>query len=183
MIEVFEVKGGSPEEVSARVKEIIEEKQKKEEPETYDELSELVAIAAPEGQVLIALAARCIHETTRAMEMVCGRAKTLPAWDSLSTEDQKKVCSETLELIKDPDVNPEIDHVDWVFQMIQAGWTYGPEETWEGKKHPVLVPYEKLPLPERYRLVLKKMAGFFFRGEMERMVRERSKELEREGPR
>lgn len=40
-------------------------------------------------------------------------------------------------------------HDVWSLGRINEGWTYGPERNDAEKKHPCLVPYEKLPESEK----------------------------------
>lgn len=40
-------------------------------------------------------------------------------------------------------------HDVWAIGRIKEGWTYGPERNDVKKKHPCLVPYEKLPETEK----------------------------------
>lgn len=40
-------------------------------------------------------------------------------------------------------------HEVWAQGRIDEGWTYGPERNDAHKNHPCLVPYEKLPEPEK----------------------------------
>lgn len=35
-------------------------------------------------------------------------------------------------------------HDNWALQRLGEGWTFGPERSDEGKRHPDLVPYEQL---------------------------------------
>lgn len=67
----------------------------------------------------------------------------------LSTEVQDRVVNGVLNALADPDLTPEVSHLAWMEAMQEDGWTHGPEEDLEAKKHPNLVAWERLTVEQQ----------------------------------
>lgn len=53
-----------------------------------------------------------------------------------------------------PDATPALQHEEWSKGKIADGWVYGPVKDAEKKTHPCLVPYDQLPVEQRFKDLL-----------------------------
>lgn len=69
----------------------------------------------------------------------------MPEWKD--TEDwHKNAIRARVEMhLKDPRLTPQQSHEIWRQRKLSEGWEYAPVKDFENKKHPCMVPFEKLP--------------------------------------
>ncbi len=92
--------------------------------------------------------ARVVHEAMRAFAKAEGGAglppwSRAPKWMKTSTEEGVRF------RLANPDAPPSAQHDSWAEEKLAAGWRRGKVKDPTRKTHPLLVPYDKLPLWEK----------------------------------
>jgi hypothetical protein len=96
----------------------------------------------------IAQIAEVVHETMRAFRKANGESP-LPAWGRAAAW-MKKATEEGVRFrLENPDAPPSAQHDQWTAEKIAAGWKRGRIKDAVKKTHPLIIPYEKLPLSEK----------------------------------
>jgi hypothetical protein len=112
---------------------------------------------------MIESAAKVCHDANRAW---CELQKdySQPSWE-LAPEWQKESARKgVLFHFTHPDSKPEDSHNEWLKVKEAEGWTYGDVKDPDTKKHPCMVPFEKLP-------EMQKMKDHIFHGICHGMAR------------
>lgn len=68
-----------------------------------------------------------------------------PDWQRASAREGVK------NIIADPNFSPEQSHESWMKLKAAEGWSYGPEKDPQAKKHPCMLPYDKLPAAQQQK--------------------------------
>lgn len=95
--------------------------------------------------------ARMCHEMNRAYcEMIHEEVKQ-PSWED-APEWQKQSARDGVELhLRNPELSPAASHEAWMAAKKIQGWKYGPTKDAEAKEHPCMVPYNSLPMTQRFK--------------------------------
>jgi hypothetical protein len=94
--------------------------------------------------------ARTAHEVNRAYCRSIGDGSQ-PEW-SKAPEWQKKSAMNGVKFhLKNPHSKPSDSHENWLKEKIADGWTYGKVKDPTNKKHPCMVPYNKLPRDQQIK--------------------------------
>jgi len=88
--------------------------------------------------------ARVCHQVNKAYCEAIGD-KTQVDWEDAPEWQQSAALSGVEMHIEKPNAGPEASHDAWAQTKIDDGWTYGNEKDPEAKKHPCLIPFDKLP--------------------------------------
>ena len=89
--------------------------------------------------------ASVIHDANRRLQIVQGDPRPSPLWDE-APEYQVRESTALVELaLADPERTPEQNHQGWLDRLLADGWRRGPKDE-AAKTHPLLVPFDELPL-------------------------------------
>jgi hypothetical protein len=116
------------------------------EPETRIEMSE------QQVQVinLNVVAAKAAHEANRVYCEYIGDDSQV-AWDD-APKWQRESAIMGVEVIKEnPDITPAQQHSMWMAHKTNEGWVYGEVKDEDEKTHPCMVPYNELPLEQKFK--------------------------------
>ena len=89
--------------------------------------------------------ARVAHESVRAINEAYGD-NSLKSWDEAEEWQRQSTLAAVKAIASDPDLTSEGEHARWMEDKVAQGWQYGPVRDDSRKVHPLLVPYEQLPL-------------------------------------
>src|SRR3712207_2502744 len=89
--------------------------------------------------------ARVVHESVRAINQAHGD-DSLQSWDEAEEWQRQSTLDAVKAIASDPDLTSEGEHARWMEDKIAQGWKYGPVRHDSNKIHPLLIPYEQLPL-------------------------------------
>jgi hypothetical protein len=101
---------------------------------------------------IVADMARIAYEATRQLAMVFNETRT--AWDDLSDDLRQLIIQRAREHLEHPDWTAQSTHEAWVDRRLLEGWHYAADLDLRDKRHPHLVPFNKLPARERARQIL-----------------------------
>jgi hypothetical protein len=91
--------------------------------------------------------AKICHEANRVYCQSIGD-ESQPHWEELPEEIRQSCINGVAYAIRFQP-NPDQMHQNWFNQKIKDGWQYGPEKSLEQKTHPLMVPFDQLPLEHR----------------------------------
>ena len=87
--------------------------------------------------------AEICHEANRA---ICGLLEEdQPPWAEAAEWQKSSALDGVIHTLKNPGAKPSDSHENWMRLKTLEGWTYGEKKDSGAKKHPCMVPYEKLP--------------------------------------
>jgi hypothetical protein len=89
--------------------------------------------------------ARVVHESVRAINQAHGD-DSLQAWDDAEEWQRQSTLDAVRAIASDPDLTSEGEHARWMEDKMAQGWKYGSVRNDSQKVHPLLVPYDQLPL-------------------------------------
>lgn len=93
------------------------------------------------------------HQTNKAYcEMLGDKAQV--DWEDAPTWQTDSAIAGVEAIVNDPGMTPEDSHRGWLEHKINDGWTYGPVKDAELKTHPCMVPYDELPMEQRFKDIL-----------------------------
>lgn len=92
--------------------------------------------------------AKVAHETIRAYKAIL-RQEILPSWSVAPDWMRTSTIEAVRFLIENRDAGAEEWHQQWLDEKYAAGWRLGPTRDADLKTHPMIVPYDQLPLAER----------------------------------
>jgi len=72
-----------------------------------------------------------------------------PHWLQADPEVQESGVDGVNFLIRNPEADPAWLHANWVAHKERQGWTFGEVKDSDRKRHPCMVPYERLPVEHR----------------------------------
>lgn len=91
--------------------------------------------------------ARVCHDANRALQLATGDSAPSPPWEEAPAWQRESAIDGVRQALEG--ATPEELHAAWCEYKLQTGWVYGTVKDAEAKTHPCLVPYEKLPEPQR----------------------------------
>jgi DNA-binding transcriptional MerR regulator len=98
--------------------------------------------------------AAVIHDANRRLQIIIGEPRPSPPWDE-APEYQARECIAGVELYLDnPRLTPEASHEAWCDRMRADGWTHGPVKDEAAKTHPLLVPWDEVPVEHQRKDLL-----------------------------
>lgn len=92
--------------------------------------------------------ARVAHEVNRAYCLALGDYSPL-AWEDAPDWTKESVMNGVEYLRDAPRATPAGAHANWMSRKAAAGWTYHAEKNVEKKRHPCMLPFDKLPLEQQ----------------------------------
>lgn len=98
---------------------------------------------------------RVAHEVNRAYCQAIGD-NSQPKWED-APQWQRDSALLGVELHTSGDHGPEASHASWMDQKVADGWVYGETKEPENKRHPCIIPFDKLPREQQAK-------DFIFRG-------------------
>ena len=92
--------------------------------------------------------ARVIHAAIRTWSTAHGQPD-MPDWD-VAPQWMKDSTFASIQFVLDhPDADGGAQHLQWMNHRRAQGWTYGPVRDEARKTHPMLVPFDQLPIMEQ----------------------------------
>lgn len=79
---------------------------------------------------------------------------SLVPWEKTTEDIINSMYLGVRNVIKNPDLTPEMSHVCWLNCKREEGWVYGPEKSAKNKTHPCIMPYSELPEEQRVKDLL-----------------------------
>ena len=92
--------------------------------------------------------ARVIHAAIRTWSTAHGQPD-MPDWDMAPQWMKESTFASIKFVLENPDADAGAQHVQWMEQRRAQGWTYGPVRDEALKTHPMLVPFDQLPVMEQ----------------------------------
>ena len=92
--------------------------------------------------------ARVIHAAIRTWSTAHGQPD-MPDWDVAPQWMKDSTFASIQFVLEHPDADAGAQHVQWMNQRRAQGWTYGPVRDEARKTHPMLVPFDQLPIMEQ----------------------------------
>jgi hypothetical protein len=89
--------------------------------------------------------ARVVHEANNALQAIIGEPVN-PGWDEAPTWQRWSSIEGVRDALHGTIDGPDEHHNAWAEAMRQQGWTWGPVKDEAAKTHPLLVPFNELPL-------------------------------------
>jgi len=107
--------------------------------------------------------AKAAHEVNRVFCLVQGDNSQVP-WDQAPEWQRQSVAHGVRAILDDPSQPPEASHEGWLKEKVADGWVYGQVKDAAAKKHPCMVPYDKLPVEQQakdhlFGIVVRALAG------------------------
>lgn len=107
--------------------------------------------------------ARVAHEVNRAYCQALGDTSHTD-WAHAPPWQRESAIAGVNFHLANPTASASASHENWRAEKAAAGWTYGPFKEPHSKKHPCMVPFEKLPLEQQakdhlFRGVVHALAG------------------------
>ena len=72
-------------------------------------------------------------------------------WNNTPDDIKESAIDGVKKVIEDPSVTPKQQHESWMAFKLEQGWVLGDEKDAVAKTHPLLVPYDLLPLHQRVK--------------------------------
>ena len=98
-------------------------------------------------------AAQTVHETIRAFAASIG--ESMPSWAEAPewqrTATDQAIRSHFAAFDEGREVPPSESHDKWCADKLAAGWKYGAVKDSAAKTHPLLIPYDELPLEQKMK--------------------------------
>ena len=94
--------------------------------------------------------AKVAHEVNRAYCVAIYDNSKAP-WEQTPELLRNSTKSGIRHLAKNPDINPQQAHEEWLAYKVKEGWIYGRVIDNENKKHPCLVPYNELSQADKVK--------------------------------
>ncbi|MEL7032199.1 MAG: RyR domain-containing protein [Pseudomonadota bacterium] len=92
--------------------------------------------------------ARVIHAAIRTWSSAHGQPD-MPDWDVAPQWMKESTFASIKFVLEHPDADAGAQHVQWMEQRRAQGWSYGPVRDEVRKTHPMLVPFDQLPIMEQ----------------------------------
>lgn len=74
-----------------------------------------------------------------------------PLWEDAPEWQRQSAIKGVQFHIDNPDAGPSASHEEWLREKVATGWTWGLEKDPEAKTHPCMVPYDQLPVDQRFK--------------------------------
>ena len=105
------------------------------------------------NKITITDIARVAHTTNKAYCQAIGD-NSQQEWDNAPEWQRESIINGVLFHLGHPDAGPGASHESWLKEKRADGWTWGKVKDPEGKIHPCLVPFLRLPLEQQAKDVL-----------------------------
>lgn len=92
--------------------------------------------------------ARVVHEAVRAWARANDQNASR-SWSQCAKWMREATYESVRFVLEHPDAPASAQHDQWMEKKRRDGWTHGAEKSGVSKTHPMLVPYDELPLVER----------------------------------
>ena len=92
--------------------------------------------------------ARVVHAAIRTWSTAHGQPD-MPDWDAAPQWMKDSTFASIKFVLEHPEADAGAQHVQWMEQRQAQGWTYGPVRDETHKTHPMLVPFDQLPVMEQ----------------------------------
>lgn len=92
--------------------------------------------------------ARVAHEVNAAYCRSIGDDSQL-SWDDASDELKASCLAGVTMNLENSEATPESNHESWMKERLENDWILGDEKSEELKTHPLLIPYDELPVEQR----------------------------------
>ncbi|MEO1188839.1 MAG: RyR domain-containing protein [Pseudomonadota bacterium] len=92
--------------------------------------------------------ARVVHAAIRTWSTAHGQPD-MPDWDAAPQWMKDSTFASIKFVLENPEADAGAQHVQWMEQRQAQGWTYGPVRDETLKTHPMLVPFDQLPVMEQ----------------------------------
>lgn len=92
--------------------------------------------------------AQVVHEAVRAWQTANGQAAA-PAWSRAPKWMKESTVAAVTYRLQNPGAPASAQHDQWVEEKLAAGWKRGKVKDGVRKTHPLMIPYEDLPVVER----------------------------------
>ncbi|MEO1321835.1 MAG: RyR domain-containing protein [Pseudomonadota bacterium] len=92
--------------------------------------------------------ARVVHSAIRTWSTAHGQPD-LPDWKMAPDWMKESTFASIRFVLENPEADAGAQHVQWMEQRQAQGWRYGPVRDEEEMTHPMLVPFEQLPIMEQ----------------------------------
>jgi len=102
---------------------------------------------------MIEKVAKYCHETNKKYCESIGDFSQ-PSWKNAPDWMKKSVIDGVSGIINSKDMTPEQCHMNWMETKEKDGWKYGPVKDARKKEHPSMVPYNKLPMDQKFKDIL-----------------------------
>lgn len=73
------------------------------------------------------------------------------SWDEAEQWQRESAIKGVVWRLANPDAPISAQHDAWMADKIAEGWVYGPRKDSVNKTHPCLVPYDQLPLHQKFK--------------------------------
>ncbi len=94
--------------------------------------------------------ARIAHEVNRQWCIYNGD-ESQPTWEDAPKWQRESAIAGVRFLIGNPKAGDSATHDAWLRTKEAEGWSYGPEKDADAKKHPCFVPYDELPVEQKFK--------------------------------
>lgn len=95
--------------------------------------------------------ARVVHAANRELQIVQGDPVPSPPWDEAPDYQVRESTASVALLLEDPERTPEQNHQGWMDRLLADGWTRGEVKNERAKTHPLLVPFNELPVDQQLK--------------------------------
>lgn len=107
-------------------------------------------VESPSYMQIEAIAIVC-HEANRAYCEAVMNDQSQKAWNDAPMWQRDSARKGVAAILSGEVTRPEQSHESWLAEKRAEGWQYGPVKDPEAKLHPCFVPYEALPVLQRYK--------------------------------
>lgn len=123
-------------------------------PSPLHQTAPAVAHRKPKGDPSMSLSvkqiARVAHEVNRKIQEAIGEAVS-PAWDDAPDWQRDSSVDGVEAVLQNPNAPASASHENWLRHKEETGWKHGDVKDEEAKTHPLMVPYEDLPVEHQIK--------------------------------
>ena len=94
--------------------------------------------------------ARTVHEAVQAWSTAHGQSD-IPNWDDAPEWMRASTYESVVRVIENAGMSGRELHQFWVEEKMRDGWQYGPTKSSEARAHPLMIPFDELPVTERLK--------------------------------
>ena len=96
----------------------------------------------------LVITAQVVHEAIRAYQTALGEAAA-PPWEKAEDWQREATIAGIKFRLENPDAPSSAQHEQWMQEKRDSGWVFGAVKDAEKKTHPMMIPYQELPLTEK----------------------------------
>jgi hypothetical protein len=116
---------------------------------TAEAMLEAIRREASVHKLVLVDVARFAHAALAEHIEVFGDAAV--AWDDLEDNDRELFILTVREFAAHPDWTPQQQHQAWVDTRLREDWSYGPTVDYRRRRHPLIVPFDRLSREDQMR--------------------------------